>query len=61
MSNAKRELWISLTSGIVLTMTIIGIVGWNGGHPSVYYWATIAILVLVCVLGSKKFRPVRHN
>jgi len=61
MSNSIRELWILVTSGIVLTMTILGIVGWNGAHPHAYYWAIILILVVACVLGCKTFGPAKHN
>jgi hypothetical protein len=61
ISNTTREIWIGSTAMIVLTMTLLGIVGWNGGHPNGYYWASIVVLTVSCVLGCMKFRPGTHN
>jgi hypothetical protein len=61
MSDPKREIWLAVTAGIVLTMTMIGIVGWNGSHPNGYYWASIVILTVVCALGRMRFRPRKSD
>jgi hypothetical protein len=57
MSAASRQIWISITSGIVATMIMLGIVGWNGGHPHPYYWGIVVILTVSCVLACKRVRP----
>jgi hypothetical protein len=59
MSAASRQVWISITSSIVATMIILGIVGWNGGHP--YYWAIVVILTVSCVLACKKLGPRQQS
>ena len=57
MSDAGRQVWISVTAGAVATMTMLGIVGWNGGHPHPYYWAIAVLLTVAWVLACKKLRP----
>ena len=61
VSNTMREIWIAATAVTVLTMTMIGVVGWNGGHPNGYYWASTVVLTVSCVLGCSKFRPRKGN
>jgi hypothetical protein len=54
-SESGRAVCIAVTSGVVATMTMLGIVGWNGGHPSAYYWAIVVTLTVSCILGCKRF------
>ena len=61
MSDAGRQVWISVTAGAVATMTILGIVGWNGAHPHPYYWAIVVILIVSCVLACKKFHLPKRS
>jgi len=61
MSAAGRQVLISVTAGSVATMTMLGIVGWNGGHPHPYYWAIVVILTASCILACKKLRPPKHS
>ena len=61
MSKQKREIWISLTAVVALTMTMLGVVGWNGGHPNGYYWASIVVMTVACILGCMKFRPRKSD
>jgi len=61
MSAAGRQVWISVTAGTVATMTMLGIVGWNGAHPRPYYWMIVVILIVLCVLACKKLRAPKQN
>lgn len=55
MSASSRQVWIAVTSGTVATMTMLGIVGWKGGHPEPYYWTIVVILTVACVIAGKNY------
>jgi hypothetical protein len=61
MSDAGRQVWISVTAGAVAIMTMLGVVGWNGAHPHPYYWAIVVILIASCVLACKKLGPPKQS
>jgi len=61
MSASSRQVWIAITSGTVATMTMLGVVGWKGGHPQPYYWMIVVILTVACVIAGKNYGGQNTN